>query len=603
MKSLSHRILLAGVLAAAAAATSAAPAYYMVTPLTSSRQSGPQDTPVSVSLLAHLLTPGSEGSPYRFDFRGVTQITGGPTVDGVTFSLAGGSLPAGLELGSDGVLAGDPSEPTAVEGQAFSVQASYMGKTAVQTYMLVVSELSIALDAATLPEATRGKAYSFDFKPLVRVQGGAGVTQARFSLSQGVLPAGLTLDQDGVVSGSPSQSYETTRPPQFTVQGQYQSKNAQQSYLIKVKEWYLHAKGISTRDGHGCAITAGDIVKCWGNNSFGQLGDGTTVPSSLPVAVRGLPPGAKEVAVGDNHTCALVRAVSQMGWHHVYCWGSNSSGQLGDGSTVSSLVPVRVHELNDVRTISAGSSHTCAIASDDKSWCWGDNSFGQLGGKKLQGSALAGVSGSDPTRLISAGKYSTCLVTAAGAAKCWGYNQGRLGNGSTDNSGAPVQVQGLESGVTSVAVGGTHACATTTSGSVKCWGMNSSGQLGDSSQIGRLAPVDVQGLYGGTMKLSLGDSHTCALSGGGVVQCWGSNVYGKLGNGTTALSWTPVLILAGGVTDVAAGYHHTCALASDRAACWGYGGQGRLGNGRTTDSLEQTFVLDQDSPSNDGGSM
>lgn len=168
----------------------------------------------------------------------------------------------------------------------FAVQAAYAGKTAEQTYTLNLSEMSITLASASLPEATRGKPYSFDFRPLATVQGGGGISQAQFTVPQAPLPAGLTLGQNGVISGTPSTANDSIRTPTFVVQGTYQSKTSQQSYALKVNEWYLAATSISVRDGHGCAITTSGGVKCWGNNGYGQLGDGTTVQNSMPVNVR-----------------------------------------------------------------------------------------------------------------------------------------------------------------------------------------------------------------------------------------------------------------------------------------------------------------------------
>ena len=185
---------------------------------------------------------------------------------------------------------------------------------------------------------------------------------------------------------------------------------------------------------------------------------------------------------------------------------------------------------------------------------------------------------------------------AGGAVQCWGANDtGQLGNGTTTSSSTPVAVQGLDSGVKAISAGGApvdrftaggHSCAVTTAGAVKCWGWNDEGQLGDGTTVNRLAPVNVTGIAAGAQDVAAGDKHTCALIGdvaGGTagVKCWGQNRYGQLGVGTTESYPTPVQVggFTGGVNAIAAGGADTCAVTEEGGAkCWGRNAAGQLGN-------------------------
>jgi len=233
-----------------------------------------------------------------------------------------------------------------------------------------------------------------------------------------------------------------------------------------------------------------------------------------------------EVAGGAYHTCA--RRASGV----VVCWGHNDIGQLGDGTRVNSLEPVNVASITDAVDLSVGS-------------------------------------------------VSSCVVRAGGSVYCWGENShGKLGDGTTTLRASPVAVGGL-SGVAEIAAGPLHTCARTTSGQVYCWGDNSEGQLGDGTFVGpRLSPGIVPGISDAT-SLALGDGFMCVRRSSGQVWCWGRNVYGQLGSGTTSATPTPTPAAVVGLTDavdVAAGGYHACARrATGQVVCWGANDAGQLG--------------------------
>jgi alpha-tubulin suppressor-like RCC1 family protein len=198
---------------------------------------------------------------------------------------------------------------------------------------------------------------------------------------------------------------------------------------------------------------------------------------------------------------------------------------------------------------------------------------------------------------LAAGNSHTCALTAAGGVRCWGRDfDGQLGDDNEPNaSPVPVDVVGLASGVAAIAAGGYHTCSLTESGGVKCWGSNLYGQLGDGSgSLTRPTPVAVAGLSSGVAAIAVGAGHTCALTESGGVTCWGQNFYGQLGIGTSGgYSDTPVDVvgLGSGVAAIAAGGAHTCALtAAGGVTCWGYNNHGQLGDGTPTDRYNPISV-------------
>ena len=283
---------------------------------------------------------------------------------------------------------------------------------------------------------------------------------------------------------------------------------------------------ISVGGTHTCALNRDGEVKCWGQNGSGQLGNGTTTPSSVPVTVVGLMRGVSAISAGGDHTCALTSGGG------VKCWGANYQGQLGNGATADSSVPVDVSSLaSGVSAISAGGSHTCALTSGGGVKCWGYN----VGNVPVDISGLA-----SGVIAIAAGYIHTCALTNAGGVKCWGSNYvGELGNGSTTDSSVPVDVSGLASGVTAIAAS-RHSCALMSGGGVKCWGSNYHGQLGNTTTPVGLVPVDVVGLATAASGIAAGEWHTCALTSDGGVKCWGDNYVGQLGIGTPCDSSVPV---------------------------------------------------------------
>jgi len=328
---------------------------------------------------------------------------------------------------------------------------------------------------------------------------------------------------------------------------------------------------ISSGREHTCAITGDGGVRCWGYNTNGQLGDGTTTTRRTPVDVVGLTAGAAQVSAGLHHTCAVTTDGA------VRCWGDNHIGQLGDGTTEERHTPVDVVGLSDVAAVTAGGTFTCALTTDGGVGCWGFNSYGQLGdGTEVSSPTPVGVAGlSSGVLSVSAGWSHACAVTDDGAAKCWGYNNhGLLGDGTTMDRLIPVDVSGLSSGATAISANETRTCAIV-DGGVKCWGED------------RLVPVDVTALASGVTAVSVGAGHSCVIVGTGAM-CWGSGREGQLGAGRTFQASEPVTVwgLSSGVESISAGGAHTCAVTTTGAGrCWGWDEHGQVGDGSRVDKF------------------
>jgi alpha-tubulin suppressor-like RCC1 family protein len=329
-----------------------------------------------------------------------------------------------------------------------------------------------------------------------------------------------------------------------------------------------------------CAVTTGGAAMCWGMNWDGELGNGTTVHSTVPLPVSGLSSGVATVSAGNYHNCALTSAGA------VKCWGNNFWGQLGNQAGPYSTVPVAVSGLSSgVADVDAGASLTCALTQTGAAKCWGWNAYGQLGnGTTTDSTVPVQVTGlSSGVVAISAGGAHACAVTTTGAAKCWGANYyGQLGNGTQTDSAVPVPVSGLSSGVVAITAADGDTCAVTSGGAVKCWGANWDGQLGNGTTDMSLVPVNVSGLASGVAEVAAASGHSCARTNAGGVKCWGHNADGELGDGTKENRAVPVAVsgLGSGVVDIATGYAHSCAVTTaGTGKCWGRNFDGQLGNG------------------------
>lgn len=380
--------------------------------------------------------------------------------------------------------------------------------------------------------------------------------------------------------------------------------------------FHTHWISIGAGSFYSCALRQDGSAFCWGQNTFGQLGNGSQSPSSTPVPVSG---GLTftQMAVGDIHACGIDPGGV------LYCWGANGSGQLGAGlPTGLSTAPAAVAGSLRFLTISAGLRTTCGISTGGNSYCWGMNQFGELG------NGVVGVASTVPAEVVNSdalrfqvlrtGFQASCGSTAEFALHCWGSNLlGLFGNGPptipvTATFPTPVPA-GNGLAFSTFDAGSRYICALDASQAAWCWGRNTTGELG----LGTNTPSDIPRPVAGGLAFAFLDAnasnnvlaHTCGVTPTDAAYCWGSNRAGQLGavGASTCTfpqpaapplvfncSLSPIAVGGNiGFRSIAVGNEHTCGVATDGAGyCWGANNSGQLGDGTLANRSQPTSVLD-----------
>lgn len=360
-------------------------------------------------------------------------------------------------------------------------------------------------------------------------------------------------------------------------------------YPVRLRHRFLkmNLETLSAGGGHSCFVNHIGVASCWGSNSDGELGIGSTQDSHPPSPVQGHFDFVT-VAAGFNHTCGITANAVAL------CWGDNSSGQLGADSREVSPSPVPV--MGEIRfaAVSAGLNHSCGLSTDGTAYCWGNNEYGQLGsGYNAHTGPPLPVKGEHTFMSIRAGVLFTCGISTAGNAYCWGTNaQGQLGNGSTTNSPIPVQVSGGLKFI-SLSVGDGHACGVTTNGLGYCWGDNKYGQLGNASIKSSSVPVPVAG--GHLFKfISAGRTFSCASTREGTPYCWGWGNDAVVATESDMAPNEPAPVFGSHglhFNSIGTGLGYACGLtAASEVYCWGANRYGQLGNSSTEESVRPVLV-------------
>lgn len=342
-------------------------------------------------------------------------------------------------------------------------------------------------------------------------------------------------------------------------------------------------KSVSAGRDYTCGIkTAGGQIFCWGTNALGQIAAGPEIGNrDAPDTVTGNATWTA-ISTAHRHSCGLQSDGS------AWCWGYDSQQQLGNGATSADQPsPVAVTGGSVWKAISNGIGHSCGIKSDDTIWCWGENSSGELG-TGATGAAQAdpvALSGGGTWKQVSAGLTATCGIKTDDTAWCWGSDiSGKLGNGAAGNATAPAQVTG---GGTwkNISMGFYNACGIKSDDTLWCWGDDGSGQLGNGATTGAQPdPVAVTG--GATWKsVSVSYFYACGIKSDNSAWCWGYDAQHQLGNGASTASQPDPVAVNGGHTwkKISAGYQTACGIKSDNTAwCWGTDATFMIGNGAIT---------------------
>ncbi len=354
------------------------------------------------------------------------------------------------------------------------------------------------------------------------------------------------------------------------------------NWSVRTDRWTMISAGVN----HSCGIRHDATLWCWGSNSAGQLGVGDTESRFAPTQV-GSEEDWRGVATGHSHSCGVREDLS------LWCWGAYTHGQLGIGNVSSpQLEPQQVGESQDWETVGVGWHHSCGITTGGALWCWGRNGTGQLGlGHEDTEFEPANITGGS-WAAVAGGADHTCAITIGGALWCWGDNErGQLGQGDNQSSSSPQPV-GFEEDWEAIVAGREFSCGIRAGGLLYCWGSNTSGRLGVGGGSHRDEPTQV-GFYSDWVDVSTGSSHGCGVRDNGTLWCWGEGRAGKTGQGTEDTVTSPVQ--SGDDEDwymVAAGADHSIGL-TDSYRLWGWGnntlGQTGLDDG-TTEVLVPTEV-------------
>jgi len=352
---------------------------------------------------------------------------------------------------------------------------------------------------------------------------------------------------------------------------------------------------------HTCAALANGVVRCWGALEYGLLGNGASALSPAPSPVPGIT-NAVGLAAGSDFTCAVLDVAGE---RRVSCWGHNQVGQLGSLTPAAEPTPQPVRDavaggavLTNVTSVSLGTLHGCARLTNGAVRCWGYNSFGGLGLGMRMDVAYVGAQGTVPLGApraedLAAGANHSCMVRSDNVVSCWGDDRlGQCGQATRTGSQPSPAAVSLAGGAATVAGGFEHTCALGNDGMVRCWGHNQVGQCGQTTGEFTTPGPAVPGPAGPVNGLAVGGSHGCAWLDRGAMRCWGANNRGQLGfdPATAAFSARAQPLALAAVTQVAAGFEHTCALSAAGLHCWGNGQRGQIGAADFRDRSAPTTV-------------
>lgn len=373
---------------------------------------------------------------------------------------------------------------------------------------------------------------------------------------------------------------------------------------------------------HSAVLTSEGRLFLWGRNSYGQLGDGTSVQKNTPTEITdrfGLHPGERivEVSLGNFHSSALTSE------GRLFLWGRNDCGQLGNGTMTDLKVPTEITEYFELSPgevlsgVTLGLDHSSACTSEGRFFTWGHNYSGQLGDGTTDDKTLPteitdsfGLHENETIDQVSLGDYHSSVLTSEGRFFIWGRNaSGQLGDGTLSDQTSPMEMTarlGLhdDETVLEMSLGDHHTSVLTSEGRLLVWGRNNHGQIGNGTAIDQTVPTDITGAFGldsgeTVLHVFLGSMFSCALTSEGCLFTWGQNSHGRLGDGTTEDRSIPTEITDGlglfsdetPVDFNLGGYHSFVLTSQGRLFLWGWNQYGEIGDGTTDDRPTPASIL------------
>jgi len=441
------------------------------------------------------------------------------------------------------------------------------GETGSDSVTITVEEESSPTAAITSPSAdvtiTAGQSVAFQGS----VSTGNGPMSCRWSFSGGAPDS--RVEDPGTIRFASAGTYPVT----FTAtdrDGDTGSDTVTVTVAPSTNSWLCVDAGYS----HTAAVKSDGTLWAWGNNTSGQLGDGTFAEKTMPTRI-GDSADWTFLSAGYYHTLGLKQDGT------LWAWGENANGQIGNSSSADAASPVQVVSGRQFSAISAGDFHSLALGTDGTLWAWGSNVKGQLGISSTSDSNVPLPIGSDSDwSTISAGSYHSVALKNDGSLWAWGFNSdGELGDGTRVDKSAPTRI-GTDTDWIAVSAGAFHTVAIKRDGSLWTWGYNSNGQLGDGTRTARVLPARM-GSDVTWVAVSAGSYHNTALKADGSLWAWGANASGQLGDGSATERLLSVRI--GSTYDWASnasGVYHSAAFKNDGSLwTWGSNASGQIGDG------------------------
>lgn len=538
------------------------------------------------------LPPGMKRiETYEYDLNAHVEAFGiNPSALSWNWAATGESqlTPPGLRL-VGGTITGVATQPGTYD---FTVTVSGGGRTAKQDYRLVINTPEIALDLESheFQALDWNAPTTFDFTDIVEL---TNIPQERVKwelvkITNELVPPGMEF-KSGVLSGTPTSvgSYTFTVSASFT-DGSEHLEDVQQYTIEIVASGQRFTSILAGGYNNACGIDFSGSMKCWGRNVYSELGIpySSTTSAITQATKNGVNENIVKYTLGSSFTCYLNEA------GEVKCFGMNTGGQLGRGSTntaFTNYTPIAANLSGQAIDVSAGSAGACAVLSNGTVECWGNGSNYALGNNST-GSAYSPVQTAaipEKIKAVDVGRSGACAISQSGSVYCWGLNTSyQFGNATATTLRVPTLIPQLGTDNAEIQLGFTGGCSKKDSGQLYCWGYNSKGTVGNGTNATQTTPLAVPGFANiKAFSTSSVSDVVCAIKSDGTAWCWGSNATNQLGTNDSATNLLSPTQIPGvqGASDISYGQESGCLVGEgNKGQCFGLNGNGARGNGTLT---------------------